>query len=670
MRARLAALTIWLAGTSLLAQNQTTSPPQSTFRGGVHFVRVDMYASRNGSPVTDLEAAEVEIREDGVLQKVEAFEHVSVPAGGPEATRVEPNSIRAGREMASDPRARVFVLFLDSYHMDAQTAVQAQTPIRRFLEEALGPDDLVAVVTPEMSINDLTFTRRTTIISGLLGKIDEFLLRDRTAATRIVPLDATERMYEKCNPLISDEMILRRREKLTLDSLNDLAVHLGSIREERKTVLVVTLGWTLYGPNLKLADRSTGGTPPIAPIDRLTGGRGRGGTESSATQSEQMACEADRVALANLDDRERIRDITGDANRANVSFYPITPLRNPTFSPAGSLSQLSALREMAVNTDGVPIVNTNNLAEPIQRLVADMSSYYLVGYQSTNARLDGRFRNIKVTVKRPGVEVRARSGYRAVSEADLRSAAPAAAPSAPRPPDTITKALSSVASAATTVPLRLRSSAWTRAAGAGSEGMLWISGELDASTRREPGWAAGATAEITVGSADGRALRRTVTLAPGTFAFAVRVPDGESAAPGSYDVRVSVRPAGNGSPVSDHAAVTIPATASAIGEGVLLRRSPATGTRYVETADLRFARNERLRLELPSSSSATAEAHVVDRAGQTTQVPAQVSTRPDPGGKFQWVVVDVTLAPFAAGDYAVTVTQEGATQVVGFRVTQ
>ena len=61
---------------------------------------------------------------------------------------------------------------------------------------------------------------------------------------------------------------------------------------------------------------------------------------------------------------------------------------------------------------------------------------------------------------------------------------------------------------------------------------------------------------------------------------------------------------------------------------------------------------------------------MVDRAGQTTQVPAQVSTRPDPGGKFQWVVVDVTLAPFAAGDYAVTVTQEGATQVVGFRVTQ
>src|SRR5262245_3034607 len=365
MRARVAALNVCLAGAALLAQGQQTSPPRSTFRGGVQYVRVDMYASRDGRPVTDLEAAEVEVREDGVLQKIEAFEHVSVPSGGPEATRVEPNSIRAGKEMASDPRARVFVLFIDSLHMDAQTAQQAQTPIRRFLEEALGPDDLVAVVTPEMSINDLTFTRRTTVISGLLGKIDEFLLRDRGAAGRIIPLDATERMYEKCYPSgpngnILNEMIMRRREKLTLDALNDLAVYLGAVREERKTVLVVTLGWTLYGPNQNLANRDRReGAPPIAPIDRLTGGGGRG--DSSSTETEQLLCETDRLALANLDDRERIRDITGDANRANVSFYPISPLRNPAFSPAGSQSQLSALREIAENTDAVPIVNTNSL---------------------------------------------------------------------------------------------------------------------------------------------------------------------------------------------------------------------------------------------------------------------------------------------------------------------
>jgi hypothetical protein len=117
-----------------------------------------MYASRDGVPITDLQPEEVEVLEDGRPQTIRAFEHVAVPSGGPEATRGEPNSIRASQQMAADPRARVFVLFLDSYHMDAQTAQQARVPVRQFLEEALGPDDLVAVATPEMSVGD-TFSR-------------------------------------------------------------------------------------------------------------------------------------------------------------------------------------------------------------------------------------------------------------------------------------------------------------------------------------------------------------------------------------------------------------------------------------------------------------------------------------------------------------------------------
>ncbi len=40
-----------------------------------------------------------------------------------------------------------------------------------------------------------------------------------------------------------DEMKARRREKLTLDALEDLMVHLGGIREERKALVVVTEGW-------------------------------------------------------------------------------------------------------------------------------------------------------------------------------------------------------------------------------------------------------------------------------------------------------------------------------------------------------------------------------------------------------------------------------------------
>jgi hypothetical protein len=37
--------------------------------------------------------------------------------------------------------------------------------------------------------------------------------------------------------------------------------------------------------------------------------------------------------------------------------------------------------------------------------------YYLIGFQSSNARTDGRFRKIEVKSNRQGVEVRTRSGY-------------------------------------------------------------------------------------------------------------------------------------------------------------------------------------------------------------------------------------------------------------------
>jgi VWFA-related protein len=628
-----------------------------------------MYASRDGAPLTDLRQQEIDLLEDGVPQTIETFERVSVQASTPEATRVEPNSIRAGQQMAADPRARVFVLFLDSYHMEAQFAGQLRAPIQRFLEEGLGPDDLVAVLTPEMEVGDLTFSRRTTVTSGLFAQLSEWMRRE----TASDPIDATERLYQACYPNEKDgtaaEMIRRRRQKRTFDSLNNLAVHLGSLRDERKTVLVATMGWRLIEPNLGLMERKPGeGPPPLAPVDLLRRGRGRDGSDLT-NDSMRMACEGDRMALANLDHRERMREITGDANRANVSFYPLTPLRNPAFG-GPNLAQLSTLREMATDTDGLAIVNTNNLAEPLQRLVADMSSYYLLGYQSTNAKLDGRFRTIKVSVKRPNVQVRARSGYRAVAAADVITATRVSPPASPRADDPIVRAFSNVASASMPIPLRLRTSVWVRQAAAGSEGLIWVVGELDASTRREAGWASGATAEITVLAPDERSMRSSVKLAAGSSVFAVRIPESGSAAPGRYAVRASVRANGSGDSIAETVTATVADTAAGLGEPLMLRRSPSTGTRYVEAADPRFARNERLRLELPTSSSAPAEARIVDRAGQTTQVPAEVSTRPDASGSFHWIVVDVTLAPFAAADYAVVVTQEGTSHAAGFRVVQ
>jgi hypothetical protein len=56
-------------------------------------------------------------------------------------------------------------------------------------------------------------------------------------------------------------------------------------------------------------------------------------------------------------------------------------------------------------------VNRNDFDGAFERVVRENSSYYMLGYYSTNERRDGRFRRIEVRVKRPGLQVRSRKGY-------------------------------------------------------------------------------------------------------------------------------------------------------------------------------------------------------------------------------------------------------------------
>ena len=96
------------------------------------------------------------------------------------------------------------------------------------------------------------------------------------------------------------------------------------------------------------------------------------------------------------------------------------------------------------------------------------------------------------------------------------------------------------------------------------------------------------------------------------------------------------------------------------------RRGPSTGPKYVKTADPRFQRSDRMRLEFATSANG-ATARLLDRAGKPLQVPVQVTERTDADG-IRWIVADVTLAPLAASDYAIEVSAGGASQITGFRV--
>ena len=96
------------------------------------------------------------------------------------------------------------------------------------------------------------------------------------------------------------------------------------------------------------------------------------------------------------------------AGRANVSIYAADPGGLRTIATPRNHDFLKTLSEA---TGGFPLVDTNDPAPGIAQVYRENSSYYLLGYQPANDRIEGRFRKVDVRVSRPGVTVRTRNGY-------------------------------------------------------------------------------------------------------------------------------------------------------------------------------------------------------------------------------------------------------------------
>jgi len=612
----------------------TAQPPPATA------LRVDLFAVRDGVPVQDLRQDELQLLEDGVPQTIESFEHVEIVPGG--------------------PRSRVFIIFVDTYHTAIDDEPSARLPLVRTLDRLLDRDDLVALMTPEIAAADLSFGRKADVLSSLMQADWAWARRGR----RREP-GSKEVLYEQCfdSSRAADrarglEMTARWREQMALDALDDLVAHLGTVRDERKAVLTISDGWQLFTPSRTLGEPDTESSSRTDRLRRLGDRGSRPG--SPATPVMRVECEADRRRLAMLDHSLRLRDLTESANRANVSFYslyapevtaPGEGVPRPVHEVDHASARQDSLRLLADGTDGLAVLRRTAVDAALPKIVSDASSYYLATYHSTNTKLDGRFRALTARVTRPDVRVRLRRGYRGPTADELLSARRPGRPSGAAAAATVADAVRADARR----PFRIRTSSWASAEG----GTFWIVGELDFRTRQELAWTAGAKAEVVVLGADGaELLSRTISVRPDDGAFALQVPERGAVMPGEYAVQVQLRPDANESLVlTDTARVVVSAgRGDQLGTPVVWRRGPSTGPRHVKTADPRFSRNERIRLEMATTVPGTATARLVDRAGHLLQVPVQVSARDDESGQFRWIAADATLSPLAPGQYTIEVS--------------
>ena len=700
-----------LAASAVVApQEPSQKPPQEpqrpTFRTEANFVRVDVYPTTGGEPVLDLRKEDFEVLEDGRPQAIETFEHIRISAGGPRSEPADPDSIEAMRQAAANPRSRIFVLFLDAPHVTSDGAKNIGQALIRFMDRALSPDDLVGVMTPWMSPADVVLARKTELI--------ESGLRDASWGRRFTTdEDQRESMYKACYPVLQQELeqgktvsdlakvlTVRRREVLALEALRDLVGYLRDVREERKAIVAVTEGWALYRPDpqiTKLREACTcprggarrdlqdcGGCQPfprdnpwkepvpgVDPIRVGPDGRLRmGSIETMGGSVALNECNADRMRLASIDNARFARDLAADANRANATFYTIDPRGLAVFDMSiyrdmdevglppnviqdqqSMQSRHDAMANLASATDGIAVMNTNDLDAGLRRIAADLSAYYLLGYYSTNAKLDGRFRTITVRVKRPRVEIRARRGYRAPTEAEVAAARTAAPPPAAEPVSGIATALAALAGVRPAVRFRMHAVP-VRSTDAGPVTTVWVAGELP-----QQGWGQGGTAVISItgGGVSGGA---EVTLKPGERAFLTSIP--VQGATTSIDLRGRLT---SSDPTETPFAETIrlDVSAGALPQPLLFRRGPSTGNRLQPVAGFQFSRIDRARVELPMGSGMKlGQGRLLDRTGQALQVPVTIGERADTATGQRWVTADLTLAPLGAGEYVIEVSAFGA----------
>jgi VWFA-related protein len=352
---------ILLVLTSLDAQ-------QPRFKTRVNYVSVDVTVTdKDDQPVTDLTVNDFEIREKGRLQKIVDFERVSTPLANRTINlRAEPlPPLDVGANAPPPPASRAIAIVVGPFA--PADLVPLKTLLTELLEQ-LQPDDAVAITYFNLSDIGQDFTSD-------VGRLAKAIDNATAAAGAYSPPGGLEFAFRNVIKVLT------------------------AAPQTRKAIYFVS-----HGVGLAIA--------PDAPRDD------KGRPSSTATA----------MRLRAGDVLDRLIDIFKEARQANVSIYTVDPhgpaspesVRNigEINSPGareGLVRQIQMRHDylyiLADNTGGRAFVNQSNIPWAVQQMVSDSGNFYLLGYYPDPWVADGQFHPIDVKVTRPGVRVRARTGY-------------------------------------------------------------------------------------------------------------------------------------------------------------------------------------------------------------------------------------------------------------------
>jgi VWFA-related protein len=668
------------------APDPATQPP--IFRSGINFVRVDVILTdKNGNPVGDLQPSDFDITEDGKPQKIETFKLVKLDGGRAQAMQEPVREIRTDYDEEAEAGrddVRLFAIFLDDYHVRKGSSLSVRKQLSTFVEQNLGPSDMIGVMYPLESTGAVRMTRNH---SAVMRGLEQFVGRKFEYEPK--------NQYEETYAHYPTEIVEKIRNQVSLSAIKALIVHMGSLKEGRKALILVSEGYTnIIPPQMRNADATMPGF----------GNPNYGNSQAGVNDPLE-----DRANwLANLDMDSDLRDVFDTANKNNVAIYSVDPRGLPVFefdiNEGGGIgiqtdssylkSTMDTLRVLSENTDGRAIVNRNDLAAGMKQITKDESAYYLIGYNSSQAPADGKFHEIKVRVKRPGLQVRARKGYWALNAEQTARALAPPKPAVPKPVEAAINSAIARPSRASVV----RTWIGTARGDNGKTRVTFVWEPLpkapgDRADRPEP-----TRVSLMALGADGSLVFRgrvpDVAVASTAPASSVAAANASGAAargaqrvvfdapPGKVQLRVSVEGPASTTLDTETREITIPDLTSPtamLGTPYVLRARTIPELNKlkadpdaVPTAAREFSRTDRLVVRVPvygpGGTTPALKVHILNRSGTPmNELTAAAAPRP---GEQQ---IDLAVAALPPGEYVLEIKagdQDGdAKELVGFRIT-
>lgn len=393
------------------------TPPSTVLKVTTHLVLVDVVVTDNsGRPVTDLKAADFDVRENGKSQKIAAFAF-QPPAQVSANTAYKPIVLPAGvftnlrgLDGAIGPPT---ILLVDALNTPFKDQAYLRQQLVKYLEK-IEPRRNVAIYTLGTRLRLIQdFTSDPELLRAALKKVtgqssifnaekqdfqDEFPGLDPDSSDQSIA-QVSQRLKE-----FEDDQEAFQRDiqvRLTLEAMQELAHNVAGYPGRKNLV------WLSGSFPLTIFPDESSSNP-----FRNQRAYGDDLRKTAAIFSTSQ------IAVYPVDARGLVAGFLPDASQGGASLAGRRggPAALRTIQQGSTALQAShdTMNELAAQTGGHAFYNRNDIDHAIALSVAEGSTYYTLAYYPEDQTPNGRFRKIEVKVDRKGVQTRYRKGYFAV----------------------------------------------------------------------------------------------------------------------------------------------------------------------------------------------------------------------------------------------------------------